>query len=381
MKAKVKKILKSILFHPALSRYQIRQVVQAEELIGTCIDEMQILLPSEKVAFARKSDEEFLRICKYYNEGSFTRPEVFVCRLANANLHVGSGLLCTGDYRVIADSVMEYRLPFTTAYGRYKPFHKQKLSGTCTTIQNVFPGNHWHWLVDSLPRIHSLIKAMPDERLTLLLPDTLPGAHRESLSCLLPANFEVKYLKADSWVKPEQMVMASFVSSRANAYLPGEYLEFLRNSVFAKFGLPAEQPLRERIYISRAKARYRRLLGEDKVLEMLRRYGFKSYALEDMTFRQQVELFHRAECVVAPNGAGLGNILFSGKIKLLVLYPDRPPNTYFITQANALGQQHYFLADHKRHEFADFRIDGDAIEAIIKEQWGLTPLSARAAHR
>lgn len=376
MKTRMKKMLKKILFHPALSRYQIRQVVQAGELVGTCIDDMRVLLPSEKVAFARASDEEFLRICKYYNDGSFIRPEVFVCRLTNAYLHVGSGLLCTDDYRVIADSVMEYRLPFSRVYGRYKPLYKQALAGTYTTIQNLFPGNHWHWLVDSLPRIHSLIKAVPDERLVVLLPDTLPEAHKESLSCVLPANFEVRYLKADSWVKPQRLMMASFVSGRANAYLPAEYYEFLRNAVFSKFGLAAEQPKKERIYISRAKARYRRLSNEAGVMEMLGRYGFKSYTLEDLSFRQQVELFHRAECVIAPNGAGLGNILFSGKIRILVLYPDRPPNTYFITQANALGQEHFFLADNKRNEFCDFNIDAAAIEAVVKNDWGLTPLPA-----
>lgn len=376
LKTRVKRLVKKYLFHPALGPVLLTEHLRAEEVIGTDGADMQVLLPAEKIAFSSESDSSFLKICKYYNEGSFLRPNVFVCTLSDAVLHVDTGLVCTRDYKIISDSVMEYRLPYSRVYGRYKPLRVKQLSGTHTTIQNVFGDNHWHWLVDSLPRVFSLTKAVPDEKLTILLPNGLTKVQRDSLECVLPSNFEVKFLPANSWVKAEHFILPSFVTGRANGYLPAEYSEYLRRSVFTKLRLSQSHKPKERIYISRGGAQRRRVLNENEVVQVLAKYGFKSYALEKMTFKEQVELFHRAEFVVGPNGAGLGNILFSGKISVLVLYPDKTPNTYFLTQAKSLGQEHFFLAGNKGSEHLDFEVNIHDLEAILKSEWKLEPFQS-----
>jgi len=376
LKIRVKRLVKKYLFHPAFGPLLLKEHLRAEEVIGTSGTDMQVLLPAKRIEFSTESDSSFLKICKYYNEGSFLRPNVFVYTLSDAVLHVDTGLVCTRDYKIISDSVMEYRLPYSRVYGRYKPLRVKQLDGTYTTIQNVFGDNHWHWLVDSLPRIFSLAKAVPDKKLTILLPNGLTRTQRDSLECVLPSNFEVKFLPTNSWIKAEHFVLPSFVTGRANGYLPAEYSEYLRRSVFTKLGLTHNHEPKERIFISRGGAQRRRILNEKEVVQVLAKYGFKSYALEKMTFKEQVELFHRAEFVVGPNGAGLGNILFSGKINVLVLYPDKTPNTYFLTQAKSLGQEHFFLADNKGSEHLDFEVSIPDLEAILGSQWGLEPLQS-----
>ena len=196
---------------------------------------------------------------------------------------------------------------------------------------------------------------------------------RDSLECVLLSNFKVKFLPTNSWVKPEHFVLPSFITGRANGYLPAEYSEYLRHSVFTKLHLPFSHEPKERIHISRSGAGRRRVLNENEVVRVLEGYGFKTYALEKMSFKEQVELFHRAEYVVAPNGAGLGNILFSGKINVLVLYPDKTPNTYFLTQAKSLGQEHFFLTNNKGSEHLDFEVSIPDLEEILRGKWGLGP--------
>jgi capsular polysaccharide biosynthesis protein len=65
------------------------------------------------------------------------------------------------------------------------------------------------------------------------------------------------------------------------------------------------------IYIARADAFKRRLVNEHEVVEALSPLGFRWVVLDGMALRDQVALFSRARCVVAPHGAGLANLVFS----------------------------------------------------------------------
>lgn len=67
----------------------------------------------------------------------------------------------------------------------------------------------------------------------------------------------------------------------------------------------------KRIYVSRAKAGWRKVLNEDELLAMLNRHGFRRYFLEDLSVQQQIQLFQQAEMIVGPHGAGLANVVFA----------------------------------------------------------------------
>ena len=78
LKIRVKRLVKKYLFHPAFGPLLLKEHLRAEEVIGTYGTDMQVLLPAKKIEFSTESDSSFLKICKYYNEGSFLRPNVFV---------------------------------------------------------------------------------------------------------------------------------------------------------------------------------------------------------------------------------------------------------------------------------------------------------------
>jgi capsular polysaccharide biosynthesis protein len=165
--------------------------------------------------------------------------------------------------------------------------------------------------------------------------------------------------------------MPSYVSRCENGFLPSQYYEYIKNCVFKKYDLtPLENPT-ERIYISRANAKHRRILNEDQIIQYLANYGFKPVVLEKMSFREQVELFTKAEIIVAPHGAGLATTLFSGKIKILVLYPESCPTPFFFTQFKGLGQEHYFIVHDQFDENADFEVDLSEFKRVLHEQMKL----------
>ncbi len=85
-----------------------------------------------------------------------------------------------------------------------------------------------------------------------------------------------------------------------------------------------------RVYISRAKARNRKVSNEDEIVRTLGQLGFESYVLEDMGFFDQVALFEAAEVVVAPHGSGLANLVFCQPgTKVIELFPSRTIDIFY----------------------------------------------------
>jgi capsular polysaccharide biosynthesis protein len=267
---------------------------------------------------------------------------------------------------------MDYRLAnCQRQFKWFKPLNVHHLPGAYATINNVFSPYWWHWLVDCLPRIQLLEKAYPGQRVVLLMPEEMGESFKDSLTSALPPKFEVMYLPAKTWVKVDRMLLPSYLSGRANGHMPMECYEYIRKRVFSKFGLSATNNSTERIYVSRAQAAHRRIVNEEELICFLSRYGFRTVAPETLSFQQQVRLFHGAEVIVSAHGSNWGNILFSGKIKLLVLYPDRVPNTHIFTMAKALCQQHYFIAGNETSEDADFDVELAQVERVLTEEMGI----------
>lgn len=362
-----------------LSPLRIDQVVEAEKEAGRSVENLQILWPArEKVSLEPTENErQFLKICKYFNDGFYSRPNIFVCEVPQAYCHIGTGLVCTPDFKAISDSQMEYRLAYNPNFNWFKPTRPRRLKGgPYATVNNVFSSYWWHWLVDCLTRVYSLYKAYPGQRIVLLAPNEMGRSWHDSLASLLPPNFEVERLPANSWVQVDRMLLPSYVAARANGHVPAEYYEFMRQTVFARFGLPPKNEPRERIYVSRALTHHCRILNEEQLTELLSRYGFKTVFLEKLDFRKQVELFHQAEVVVSAYGSNWGNLVWAGKIKIFVLYPDQPPETHTFTYAKALGQEHFFLAGREASPWSDFKVDLGEVENVLINEMGLRTAAA-----
>jgi hypothetical protein len=362
-----------------LKPFRIDEKVEAEKVTDGSIRNMQILVPGDdKVPLGvTERDREFLKICKYFNDGFYSRPNIFVCEVPDAYYHVGTGLLCTRDYKAIEESQFEYRLKMRDDYNQlwckpyewFKPLFPRRLKGTCATINNVYMRSWGHWITDSLPRLHSLKKAYPNEPIELLVPNEMGASQHESLATFLPENFTVRRMPAETWVKVERMLLPSYVVPRANCHMPQEYYDFIRTAE-VRLGLPPAPKPTERIFVSRADNKHRRLLNEEALVTLLERYGFRSVLLTNMKFREQVDLFRRAEAVVTMEGSNCADILFAGKIKLFILYPNRQPNTHWFTCSKGLGQEHYFLAGEQDWKNAHYSVDLATVERVLRDEMG-----------
>ena len=353
---------------PLLRPWRIDRAVDVEDLTDGSITNLQVIEPAQdRVSLgATVHDAAFLHVARHYREGWYARPSLLTCEVPGAWCHVATGLVCTRDFLALNDSQLKYRMdagPAAVGNRVYRPFRwfrprrARRVPGLCATIGNIY-GSYWgHWLFDCLPRLCLLEKAAAGAPVTLLVPDDLPPSWNESLAAVLPPNFELFRLPPNSWVRADRLLLASCPAGRANNHMPPAFYEFVRRACFTKFGLPPGSQPSGRLYISRAGTRHRRILNEKPLIDLLARYGFKTVALEKLSFRQQVELFHRAEIVVAADGSNWADMLFAGRIKVCVLYSQQEPNTHWFTAAKGLGQDHFFLAANAESPHADFTVD------------------------
>jgi capsular polysaccharide biosynthesis protein len=69
-------------------------------------------------------------------------------------------------------------------------------------------------------------------------------------------------------------------------------------------------PFGKNIYISRKAAKRRKFTNEDKVEELLSKFGFESVLMENYTFFEQIAIMNNADNITALTGAGLINLMF-----------------------------------------------------------------------
>jgi hypothetical protein len=370
-------------FHPLLRRfyfvdYVLPENAEVHTLVdylphqpvrrSTAIENVKILAPAEKVVIADPRADPFVGVGKYYRDGTFVRRAIAACDVPEARLHVGTGFVCTRHWEVFPD--MEYRLPDYPEIRNWKPRNLTRLAGTYSTIYSWNADNFGHWMFDFLPRLHSLAKAEPTGKITLLMPDDLRSALRESFELLLPKNFAVEYHPYATWFQVEKLVWAPLASGRCNFFLPPDYFEAIRRPIFAHFGLPERHNKTRRIFVTRRHATTRRVLNEAEVSALLARYGFENVELSELSLRQQVELFHQADIVVGPHGAGLSSIVFSGAIRLVVFYATQLPLNHWHTLARGLGQEHYFILGNVGED-DNFSVDTAELERILKDSLDL----------
>ncbi|MBN4067481.1 glycosyltransferase family 61 protein [Simkania negevensis] len=141
---------------------------------------------------------------------------------------------------------------------------------------------------------------------------------------------------------------------------------------------------RKRIFISRAETVKRHILNEEQLFIFLQRQGFEKVFLEKMSVKEQAQLLHAAEVVIAPHGAGLTNLIFCQKgTRVIELDPPGiPAETCYAVLSRSIGLVHQHLHGSlsfrnsreqlryrflKKDRYRDMTIDIDAFQSLVNQ--------------
>jgi hypothetical protein len=221
---------------------------------------------------------------------------------------------------------------------------------------NLESHGHFHWFVETLPKLFCA-KEFAGE-FTLLLPDKpyIRKIGLESLK-LLDLNFaEVVLMKETEFYQIRNLY---HISGTTEFALNDELLKEIRSVL-----TDGRRPGKRRLYISREKARFRKILNEKELTGILKGYGFEVLHAEDLTLSEQIDIFSSCETLLGIHGAGLTNCIFMKEAGNIVELRRKE------LQGNNTGYWH--LSDALRHKYYYYNGIPDSDKSIIGNGCNLT---------
>ncbi len=234
--------------------------------------------------------------------------------------------------------------------------------------------NFFHFLVECLPKLRLFEEAGIDI-------DRFYAPYQHSYAKQLLQLFGIGSERVIPEASGQHLLADQLVACSPIDFPRREACEFLFERMAQQPWAKVDRGQRKRIYISRAKAGWRKVLNEDELMGMLARHGFQRYFLEDLSVRQQIQLFQQAEMIVGPHGAGLANVVFTPPgAKVIEIGTVYRPFGYFHRLCTQRDHDLVWFLGHavrgNRKEESHILIDVAQIEDCLARQ--LTPTSIAA---
>ncbi len=239
-------------------------------------------------------------------------PATSVSRIPNARVFGDCGAVITADDRLVADVSLEVtRAGFThSVFSRFRLGKPKRLGGLSAVLSAGGRLNYFHWMMDVLPRLRLLQDAgiALNEVGHFLIGEVGAPFQKESAEALGIASERFVPCSPSAHFQCDELLVPSLPGVCGNP--PAWVCEFLRETFLSKEPAGPITGHGRRIYVSRAGARFRRVLNEGEVIRALAAEGFEIVELESLSVRAQARLFAEADVVVAPHGAGCTNAVF-----------------------------------------------------------------------
>ena len=95
------------------------------------------------------------------------------------------------------------------------------------------------------------------------------------------------------------------------------------------------------VYVSRKNSKYRKVLNESELIETIqKKFDVICVSNEDMSLFNQFIFYRNAEVILGASGAGLTNLIFTKKPKLLMEFTIPPPVNFFSVIDKSLSVQY-----------------------------------------
>ena len=248
------------------------------------------------------------------------------------------------------------------------------------SLVNAWNNNYCMWLSECLARLEGLedYERRTGHRVSVVIPPHAPRYQTDSLQ--LMGYGPGRCLEWNG----SRLGVGTLVVSSFRRELRGEFhcrvslagLRWVREKMLAALPPAAgDGPgFSPRVFISRRKALARCITNEDEVMRILAPLGFAAYALETMSFADQVRLFAQAEFIVAPHGAGLMNLAFAAKPGVVELF-GKHIQPSFSELARGFGCRYGFMEcpaprGDLRSWDADLVVDVPALTGLVARMLG-----------
>jgi capsular polysaccharide biosynthesis protein len=224
-------------------------------------------------------------------------------------------------------------------------------------ITDLWTQGYFHWMLDALPRL--ILFNKPE--ITIFLPIELKNFEFVQMSLRLLGFDNFTFLNQHEYKFIKKLNFPYQLAPTGN--YNEEIIKELRNRFLANI---TSKKRNKKIYISRSKASRRKISNEILIIPILLKYGIEVIHCEDLTFKEQVELFSETKLLISNHGAGLSNMLFlerNSRVIEIRLHDDSLNNCYF-SLASALDiDYYYFESENVNSEVKDAHLNDIYIDS------------------
>ncbi|MDJ1504102.1 glycosyltransferase family 61 protein [Xanthocytophaga agilis] len=265
-----------------------------------------------------QSEEPFIRLEE-------TLPICYLCELNNTLISPYGIAFKNGH--IIQESVYSMFTQNKNALTFYKKLllgKVKRVSADCVIAHNAYYDNYYHWTTEALPRLFSIREKAPN--LTLLIHEKTPRFIDEYLRFF--SFREIVRIKDDEivWAKKLWLPMHT---ARGLAHRLA-VVKQLGHWIRSQAGIQPQKTTKK-IFISREKAKYRRAINEAEVFEFFEQLSYEKTYLEDLTLKDQIQLFTNASKIAGIHGAGFSNLLYSSQATLLtdIIHQEHQQDAFY----------------------------------------------------
>ena len=174
---------------------------------------------------------------------------------------------------------------------------------------------YFSWVTESLPRILE-VKDRHKE-LTLILPESYSKLSFVMKSLELFPELKYEIIPDGIHMKVPRVVIPELKPS-TYAFDPNTMQNYRAQMWIYIENMQIDIQTYDKIYVSRKKAKNRKLLNEKEVLELLAEHEFQEIAFENYSFFEQIYLMKNCKVLTGVHGAGFANIAFMGDDTALI---------------------------------------------------------------
>ena len=231
-------------------------------------------------------------------------------------------------------------------------------------VRSGYGANYYHWVTEALPVMLDQVK---DREVDLMIPPDGNKYYTESLELLNFRNIVSIEGRYNVWAK-EFETFSWNPGIHVHPWMIRNFTEYIRDIV-----TPANPPVKK-IYVSRQKAPKRKISNYMEVERLIEESGFRTIYCEELTFAEQVALFHSCDIVLGVHGAGLTNIMFMkpGSKVIEFIYEDQSNSlqTHFCRLSDILQHEYQYLfckpSGSDDAHLSDIQIDLQQLEQVIQ---------------
>lgn len=245
------------------------------------------------------------------------------------NIIINRSGFCFKNFIIIPESQHLYKQKWIyhslIAYGSIlkRPIRALDADNVYCISHNIWSNGYFHWMTEAVPRLFRLEGRAKE--LSYIAPP-FPRLSRVVRATVSPLGFK-KFIEypPESNIKVERLVLPP--NPKYKGEFDPEAMNSVRNYYLSRYGATlkaSERP--EYIYVTRRKARVRKIANEAELEALLHARGFATIAFEDYSFAEQVSLMSGAKVLISIVGAGLTNLMFmppGGTVIEFALDPDK----------------------------------------------------------